>query len=797
MKKILIIACAFVFNMAKAQIIVYPLVGIDTVQKVSAARLAADTTLPDYVSPSFQNPTYGDTVQVEGIVTYDPHYYGLSKKRKSSFLQVKNGGTWTGIEVMIDTSIFGRGSANPTLNGLNTTTKFYDNFQPGLTVRCTGIINNFPASNASTGNTQLKLLEYETVITNSTPDSIKPTVLTIDQFSTNNGTGGQNWLPATGEQYEGMYVEFKNVAITDVAQGTGANSARWFWSLVDGNNNKIRIRDYSAYYRNDDNEDYFVANNYKPYKNSTFVTYVRGIIVENISTSGVIEYMLAPLIPSDVGPVSTSIPPIVKINSYTPTLPNSTQNVTVTATITDDSTVTSASIYYNVSGSAFMPVAMSNTSGSTWTANIPKQADGSYVKFYVQATDNGGSVTNFPDTFGTGYDYIVKDSGITKISQIQNTPYAFGNSLWAGSYLPLNITGIVTASSSTNDLGMIAIQDDILPYSGIFLNAKPGDGLNALQRGDKVTITAALVREIGGCTYLDSLKGNFSVVSSSNALPAFHIANADSVALKSYNETEAYEGMLIKYNNVYITQINADVTSNFGDWLMYTDTTVGKGFRVASKAPSLSLTFNADSLALKQKMSFAQGVMWYSFGNFKMLPRNRDDLDLSNLPDRTPPVITLLGKNPDSLYIGKSYTDPGATAMDNKDGNITAKIKATSTIDSTKLGKYKVCYSVTDLAGNSSQLCRDVTVYKNTGIANASAQNAFRMWPNPANNTINFDVADKYMGHCSLTDLEGKTILDNINIQMSLDISGLTPGVYILSYRSEAQVTNIKLLVTR
>ncbi len=797
MKKILIIASAFVFNMAKAQTNVYPLIGIDTAQKVSAARLAADSTLPDYVSPYYQNATYGDTIQIEGVVTFDPHYYGLSKKRKSAFLQVKNGGAWTGIEVMIDTSIFGRGSSNPTLNSLNTTTKFYDNFQPGLTVRCTGVLRNFPASNATTGHTQLMLLEYETVITNSTTATIKPTVVTIDQFSTNNGSGGQNWQPTTGEQYEGMYVEISNVAVTDVTQGTGANSARWFWSLVDANNNKIRIRDYSAYYRNDDNEDYFVANNYKPNKNSTYLTYVRGVIVENISSSGVVEYMLAPLTPSDVGPASASIPPVVKIISHLPSLPNSTQAVTVTANIKDDSSVVSANVYYNVSGSTFTPVAMSNTSGTTWTAAIPMQINNSYVKFYVQATDNGGSVTNFPDTFGTGYNYIVKDSGISKISQIQITPYAFGNSLWAGSYLPLNITGIVTASSSTSDLGIIAIQDDTLPYSGIFLNAKAGDGLNALKRGDKVTITAALVREISGCTYLDSLKGNFSVVSSGNALPAFHMPNADSVSLKAYNETEAYEGMLIKYNNVYVTQINADVTSNFGEWLMYTDTTVGKGFRVASKAPSLGLTFNADSLGLKQMMSYAQGVMWYSFGNFKMLPRNSDDMDLSNLPDRIAPVITLVGKNPDSLYMGNSYSNPGATAMDNKDGNITSKIKATSTIDSSKTGKYKVCYSVTDMAGNSSQLCRDVVVYKNTGIANAAQQNAFRIWPNPATYMLYFDAMDKYTGRCSLSDLEGKTIYDNINIQKSLDISALTPGIYILSYRSDAQIANIKLLVTK
>ena len=43
-------------------------------------------------------------------------------------------------------------------------------------------------------------------------------------------------------------------------------------------------------------------------------------------------------------------------------------------------------------------------------------------------------------------------------------------------------------------------------------------------------------------------------------------------------------------------------------------------------------------------------------------------------PDVTIPVITLLGESEVSLELGSTYTDAGATAVDNIDGDITANI---------------------------------------------------------------------------------------------------------------------------
>ena len=80
------------------------------------------------------------------------------------------------------------------------------------------------------------------------------------------------------------------------------------------------------------------------------------------------------------------------------------------------------------------------------------------------------------------------------------------------------------------------------------------------------------------------------------------------------------------------------------------------------------------------------------------------------VPDITLPVITILGSNPDSLLVGGVYTDVGATATDDVDGNITSNITLVSTVNTAIAGAYSVVYTVIDGAGNSASSTRIVNV---------------------------------------------------------------------------------------
>ena len=86
-----------------------------------------------------------------------------------------------------------------------------------------------------------------------------------------------------------------------------------------------------------------------------------------------------------------------------------------------------------------------------------------------------------------------------------------------------------------------------------------------------------------------------------------------------------------------------------------------------------------------------------------------------NVVDTTPPVITLLGSSPLDVEVGSVYTDAGATASDNVDGDLTGSIVTTNPVNTAVLGPYLVTYDVTDNAGNSAtQVTRTVNVVDTT-----------------------------------------------------------------------------------
>lgn len=77
--------------------------------------------------------------------------------------------------------------------------------------------------------------------------------------------------------------------------------------------------------------------------------------------------------------------------------------------------------------------------------------------------------------------------------------------------------------------------------------------------------------------------------------------------------------------------------------------------------------------------------------------------------DTTAPVISLTGGNL-TLTVGDTWTEPGYTATDNADGDLTAQVVATGSVDTSKAGSYPITYTVSDSTGNTGTATRIVTV---------------------------------------------------------------------------------------
>jgi subtilisin family serine protease len=78
--------------------------------------------------------------------------------------------------------------------------------------------------------------------------------------------------------------------------------------------------------------------------------------------------------------------------------------------------------------------------------------------------------------------------------------------------------------------------------------------------------------------------------------------------------------------------------------------------------------------------------------------------------DVTAPLITLTGNPSVSLSVGDTYTEEGATALDNINGSISVTVGG-DTVNTATVGTYTVTYNAVDVAGNPAvQVTRTVTV---------------------------------------------------------------------------------------
>ena len=76
------------------------------------------------------------------------------------------------------------------------------------------------------------------------------------------------------------------------------------------------------------------------------------------------------------------------------------------------------------------------------------------------------------------------------------------------------------------------------------------------------------------------------------------------------------------------------------------------------------------------------------------------------------PEIKLKGKTEVSLYVNDKYSESGATASDNYDGDITDNIVITGEVDTSKEGKYELTYTIKDSSNNENSVKRVVVVKK-------------------------------------------------------------------------------------
>ena len=110
------------------------------------------------------------------------------------------------------------------------------------------------------------------------------------------------------------------------------------------------------------------------------------------------------------------------------------------------------------------------------------------------------------------------------------------------------------------------------------------------------------------------------------------------------------------------------------------------------------------SVVREEKDGFVTYTVWDLGGNRTSVTRK------IRYFDPIPPQITLLGETTVYAEAGENYAEPGWTAQDNVDGDLSARVEVSYTVDRYLAGSYTVTYLVKDSEGNTATAERTVVV---------------------------------------------------------------------------------------
>ena len=102
------------------------------------------------------------------------------------------------------------------------------------------------------------------------------------------------------------------------------------------------------------------------------------------------------------------------------------------------------------------------------------------------------------------------------------------------------------------------------------------------------------------------------------------------------------------------------------------------------------------------------------------------------------PIITLNGNELINLFIGEEYQEQGVEAKDNCDGDIKDKVEIEGKVNTNEIGEYEINYSVSDQAGNHSDIKRKVKIKEKT--TNGTIYLTFDDGPNAKTTDVILDI---------------------------------------------------------
>jgi formylglycine-generating enzyme required for sulfatase activity len=161
--------------------------------------------------------------------------------------------------------------------------------------------------------------------------------------------------------------------------------------------------------------------------------------------------------------------------------------------------------------------------------------------------------------------------------------------------------------------------------------------------------------------------------------------------------------------------------------------------------------------------------------------------------DTTNPVITLMGDSNLTHNLNTAWVEPGYYANDSLDGNLTANVSISGTVDIESAGAYIINYAVLDSAGNRSDVNRTVNVEQQIPPHNVDLGGGVSLemlWVKPGTFTMGLaGIVDPvhqvtiskgfYLGKFEVTQAQYKEVMTGSGLYNSPSQYGSSSGGYL------------------
>lgn len=636
--------------------------------------------------------------------------------------------------------------------------------QVGDTVEVTGTVTEF------NGETQLNPVRQGGVriVGLWEPGSPKPQAEVVEVGSLNNASGRQQLT--TGEQWEGNYVEVRNVRVVAVQRYFASNANRVQFTVQDPQGNRMVIRDrfYAMRLPNCSTSPINLCGTFNPPSVGDVYRVLRGIILHSKQNCTGPQgnnggYELHPFDSLDM--VKGVSAPFVVRAFHSPFKPSSTIAPVITAAVnpgTDSAgrpvNIVRVVCYYSTdsAGSILDSVIMTNVAGgNNYTATLPIYPEGTRIRYYIKAVNTVQLATAFPDvtvpnngiiplviTIGNG-PVTIRDVQFNPLTEQQRTLDLQGNPAFSANNMispalgqTVTVRGVVTADTTMNGVFFMEDLTETRGFNAIMIRSDNLNAMRAVRIGQTLEVTG-VVNEDFSHTFIQ----------------ASNITNTGAP--------------LATVTPTVINQTALNTSTSATNWTIQRESLESKLLKLVSDAGDEKLYVRADTFR-----SSAAGI---TVNNSEWLVGIDRSVRTEGTAIRTGFSRTVSRNSVASLYASFINYVPDSTNLlrvaDQRINDSTTVFLSISGIAYHSFGNVKI------LPRTNADMVIDPA-----SVARAQAA-TWKVYPNPAHSTVNLQISQPInQGQVQLIDAKGRLLIANeINgTDAQLNLSAMSSGLYTI-----------------